>query len=54
MPVTVFFSSDLDAECARLKERGVQFVIEPTHAAWGSHALFDDTCGNLINLAQVG
>jgi catechol 2,3-dioxygenase-like lactoylglutathione lyase family enzyme len=54
MPATVFFTTDLEAECARLKERGVVFVVEPNRMGWGGHAVFDDTCGNLINLAQVG
>jgi predicted enzyme related to lactoylglutathione lyase len=53
MPLTVFFTADLDAEYARLKERGVVFVVEPTRMPWGAHSLFDDTCGNLINLVQT-
>ena len=54
MPLTVFFTDDLDAEYAKLKARGVVFVVEPTKMPWGAHSLFDDTCGNLINLSQVG
>ena len=37
----------------RLRERGVHFTTEPINQGWGSSAIFDDTCGNLINLAQV-
>ena len=50
---TVFFTNDLYAECAKLKARGVTFTVEPTRADWGANAVFDDTCGNLINLAEV-
>ena len=54
MPATVFFTDDIQAEIARLKARGVVFVSEPNRESWGANAIFEDTCGNLINLAQVG
>jgi predicted enzyme related to lactoylglutathione lyase len=53
MPLTMFFTKDLDAECARLKARGVVFTVEPTRESWGAYAVFDDTVGNLINLSEV-
>jgi predicted enzyme related to lactoylglutathione lyase len=53
IPATALFSSDLQAEYARLKASGVRFKSEPISAGWGSSVLFDDTCGNWINLVQV-
>lgn len=52
IPATAFFSSDLKSEYARLKERGVAFKGEPQSMGPILSVLFDDTCGNLINLVQ--
>jgi glyoxylase I family protein len=52
IPLTAFEVSDLAAEHARLKERGVVFTIEPTEAGAVRIAVFADTCGNLIQLYQ--
>lgn len=52
IPITAFMSSDIHAEFQRLKARGVQFRGEPTNMGPVTVVLFDDTCGNLINLAQ--
>jgi catechol 2,3-dioxygenase-like lactoylglutathione lyase family enzyme len=53
IPATSFFTTDIDGECARLRERGVVFTVEPTRESWGANAVFEDTVGNLINLAEV-
>jgi catechol 2,3-dioxygenase-like lactoylglutathione lyase family enzyme len=53
IPATALFSSDVVADYERLRGRGVRFQSEPNVAAWGVNVLFDDTCGNLINLVQV-
>jgi catechol 2,3-dioxygenase-like lactoylglutathione lyase family enzyme len=53
MPLTMFFTNDLDVEVARLKARGVVFTVEPSRESWGAYAVFDDTVGNLINLSEV-
>ncbi|MEX0721976.1 MAG: VOC family protein [Balneolaceae bacterium] len=34
------------------KDLGVEFKKEPTKTDWGYEAIFDDTCGNLIQLIQ--
>jgi predicted enzyme related to lactoylglutathione lyase len=52
IPLTAFEASDLDAEFARLKERGVVFTMEPTEMGTVRIAVFSDTCGNLIQLYQ--
>lgn len=51
-PATIFTSTDIDAEYARLRELGVEFRSEPKHMGPVSFAIFDDTCGNLLVLNQ--
>jgi catechol 2,3-dioxygenase-like lactoylglutathione lyase family enzyme len=52
IPFTMLGSTDLEADCRRMKEHGVRFTQEPTKTDFGAQAVFDDTCGNLIVLAQ--
>lgn len=52
MPIIIFGVADLQAEYEKLKGRGVQFTQEPTKTDWGIQAIFDDTCGNLIQISQ--
>ncbi len=53
IPFTSFAVDDLHAEYDRLKERGVRFTREPLEMGGVSTAVFDDTCGNLIQLHSV-
>jgi predicted enzyme related to lactoylglutathione lyase len=53
IPATSFQSADIHAECERLTGRGVVFRSGPTQAGPVTVALFEDTCGNLIQLHQV-
>lgn len=52
MPLTAFTTNDIQADYERLKSLGVQFLGEPTAMGPIISVLFDDTCGNLINLVQ--
>lgn len=52
MPVIIFGTADCQAEYERLKERGVVFRQEPTQTEYGIQAIFEDTCGNLIQIHQ--
>jgi catechol 2,3-dioxygenase-like lactoylglutathione lyase family enzyme len=52
IPLAAFEVSDLAAEHARLKERGVVFTVEPTRSGPVRIAVLSDTCGNLIQLYQ--
>ena len=54
IPATAFISSDIESEYRRLKERGVVFRGSPTAMGPIKTVLFEDTCGNLINLVQPG
>ncbi len=53
LPAIVFGVEDIQEEFNRLNESGVYFMKEPTETEWGYEAIFDDTCGNMIQLAQV-
>lgn len=48
-----FQVQDLDAEWKRLTDNGVIFTTEPMDAGSVHMAVFDDTCGNLIQLVQM-
>ena len=43
---------DVQKEYERMKELGVAFRMPPTDMGEASVTVFDDTCGNLIQLAQ--
>jgi len=52
IPLVAFITRDIHAEVARLKSLGVHFKGEPSEAGPITTVLFEDTCGNLINLVQ--
>ena len=53
VPAHSFQVDNLDAERKRLGEHGVEFVQEPMDAGPVRIAVFDDTCGNLIQLVEM-
>jgi catechol 2,3-dioxygenase-like lactoylglutathione lyase family enzyme len=53
IPFTAFAVDDLAAEVARLRGLGVVFTQEPLDMGPVITAVIDDTCGNLIQLAQA-
>lgn len=50
---TGFAVDDVQNEYERMKTLGVVFTMEPTKLDGPTVALFNDTCGNLIQLHQV-
>ncbi len=54
IPATAFITSDIDSEYRRLKALGVKFRGEPKSMGPITAVVFEDTCGNLINLVQPG
>ena len=48
-----FAVDDIHKEYERLKGLGVAFMMEPTSAGPATIAVFDDTCGNWIQIYQV-
>jgi len=53
IPAASFMVNDIDQEYARLLSSGVRFTAEPTDMGGAKIAVFDDTCGNLIQLYEV-
>ncbi len=52
LPIIVFGVKDIQKEYENLKDRGVVFRKKPTKTDYGIETLFEDTCGNLIQLVQ--
>ena len=52
MPLTIFDTKDINADYKRLSDLGVKFRSEPQNMGVVTTVIFEDTCGNLIILAQ--
>lgn len=52
IPFASFAVKDVAAEHRRLSKAGVRFTQPPTAMGPVTTAVFDDTCGNLIQIAQ--
>ena len=52
LPEIVFTTTDIQGDYDRLAARGVVFRQPPKTSESGTQALFEDTCGNLIQLVQ--
>ena len=52
IPATALISTDIAADVQRLKAHGVVFRGEPQNMGPITAVIFEDTCGNLINLVQ--
>ena len=53
IPWTQFAVDDVEAETKRLKALGVTFSQDPVHSGPVTTAVFDDTCGNLIQIVHM-
>ena len=53
IPAASFGVGDIHAEYEKLKSLGVAFAVEPTEMGNVTIAVFDDTCGNLIQIMQT-
>ena len=53
IPSTSFAVDDIQQEFDRLRGLGVQFTQEPAEMGAVTTAVFDDTCGNLIQIAGM-
>ena len=52
IPFTSFATDDANTEFERLRSLGVRFTQEPLEMGPVTTAVFDDTCGNLIQIAS--
>jgi Lactoylglutathione lyase and related lyases len=53
IPFTAFQVGDVQQEYDRMKNLGVEFTMEPTDMGMTTAAVFNDTCGNLIQIYQL-
>ncbi|HWD89286.1 MAG TPA: VOC family protein [Mucilaginibacter sp.] len=52
IPAAMFGVTDIEAEYARLSEKGVRFTQPPAQMGPVKIAVLDDTCGNLVQIMQ--
>ena len=53
IPAASFAVDDVNAEFERLRGLGVSFTQDPLEMGGVTTAVFDDTCGNLIQVAKA-
>jgi catechol 2,3-dioxygenase-like lactoylglutathione lyase family enzyme len=53
IPLAAFAVDDIHSEYARLTQLGVVFNTKPTQSGPTTFAIFEDTCGNRIQIYQV-
>ena len=53
VPVASFEVDDIEKEYNHLKTQGVRFTMNPTQMDSVQTAIFDDTCGNLIQIVEL-
>lgn len=52
-PAAMFYTDDVHADYERMKSRGAEFTMPPTDVTGSTIAVLNDTCGNLIQIAQL-
>jgi predicted enzyme related to lactoylglutathione lyase len=52
LPIIIFGTGDIQKEYETLKAKGVAFKGEPKKTEEGMQVLFDDTCGNFIQILE--
>lgn len=53
IPATAFFVDDIQVEYEKLTELGVVFTMDPMKVTGSTIAMFNDSCGNLIQINQL-
>jgi predicted enzyme related to lactoylglutathione lyase len=52
-PAAMFFTDDVQSDYERMKARGAEFTMPPTHVPGAKIAKLNDTCGNVIQVSQL-
>ena len=52
IPITMFGVENVQQTYDALTQKGVPFTVEPTTMGSAKMAIFDDTCGNLIQIVE--
>jgi predicted enzyme related to lactoylglutathione lyase len=53
-PAAMFYTDDVQRDYERMKAAGAEFTMPPTKVTASTIAMVNDTCGNLIQIAQLG
>jgi predicted enzyme related to lactoylglutathione lyase len=53
-PAVMFYTDDVQRDYERMKAAGAEFTMPPTKVTGSIIAMVNDTCGNLIQIAQLG
>ena len=53
-PAIMFFTDDIKGDYERIKARGAEFSMPPTDVTGSTIAKLTDTCGNLLQISQLG
>ena len=53
IPIASFHVRNIEMEYERLSDEGVKFIMKPDSMGPVKLAVFDDTCGNKIQLIQI-
>ena len=53
-PAAMFITDDVKGDYERIKARGAEFTMPPIGVTGSTIAKLNDTCGNLIQLTQLG
>jgi predicted enzyme related to lactoylglutathione lyase len=53
-PAAMFYTDDVKGDYERMKARGAEFTMPPTDVPFSIIAVVNDTCGNLVQLTQLG
>lgn len=52
IPITMFGVENVQQTYDALTQKGIHFTVEPTTMGSAKMAIFDDTCGNLIQIVE--
>ena len=52
-PTAMFYTDDVQRDYERMKAAGAEFTMPPTKVTGSTIAMVKDTCGNLIQIAQL-
>lgn len=53
-PAVMFYTDDVKGDCERIRARGGELTMPPTEVTGSTIATLHDTCGNLIQITQLG
>src|SRR5262244_954774 len=53
-PAANFVTDDVKGNYERIKSHGAEFTMPPTDVTGATIAMLNDTCGNLIQITQLG